>query len=229
MLNKVFAIDELFQMSPSFDAKFEDGVLYIDNFYENAEIIHDYLEDRSYPLWKYSTERDTKNGVDYYDCRINDSVSHPTRLYYAEMERVLNLCRQYWWKGNYNWANIIEFNVFQTINVFDTKMQHYPHTDSALGSPDHLATLNIIVYLDKKESGGTALYDGTWLSNNEDYNLLFPVEDRFDIRTKIPAKFNRCVIFPGNQIHGAYVDDYTKYTGESWRYSQVQFLHPTRN
>jgi hypothetical protein len=228
MLNKTYAFDELFKMSPTFDAEFKDGVLYIDNFYENPELIFDWLQSRTYPLWKYNSERESRNGVDYNDCRITDKVAHPTRIYMNEMERVLNLCRQYWWKGRYEWDMIQEFNVFQTLEVFDPKMQHYPHTDSELGSPDHLATLNMLVYLDKEESGGTALYEGTWLNNNEDYNLLFPVEDRFDIRQKVPAKFNRCVIFPGNQIHGAYVDDYTKYTGESWRYSQVQFFHPTR-
>ena len=222
-------MDELFQISPQLDVKFDGTVLTIDNFYENPEILHDYISTRSYPLWKYSTERETKNGLDYNDCRITDKVAHPTRMYFNEMDRVLNLCREHWHKGRYEWDIIQEFNCFQTITQFDPDLQHYPHTDSTLDTPDNEATLNMIVYLDHEENGGTALYGGTWLSNDEDRNLLYPVKERFDIDHIIPAKFNRCVIFPGNRIHGAYIDDYTKYSGENWRYTQVQFLTPVRN
>ena len=144
------------------------------------------------------------------------------------MERVVNLCRKHWHTGDYNWARIYEFNCFQTITEFDPKIQHYPHTDSELATPDNESTLNMIIYMDKEEDGGTAVYEGTWLSNAEHLNVLFPVLDRFELRRVIPAKFNRCVIFPGNRIHGAWIDDYNKYTGDSWRYTQVNFLHPSR-
>ena len=228
MMNKTYIMDELFKFSSKFDASFEDGVLTIDNFYENPEIIHDYLEHRSYPMWKYSQDRPSRNGIDYNDCRITDKVAHPTRTYYNEMDRILSLCRNYWHRGEYEWDMIEEWNCFQTINEFDTKMQHYPHTDSELACPDNESVLNMIVYMDKHESGGTAFYDGTWLSNDEHENLLYPVLDRFSLNRVIPAKFNRCVIFPGNRIHGAWVDDYHKYKGKDWRYSQVQFLKPVR-
>ena len=144
------------------------------------------------------------------------------------MDRVLSLCRNYWHRGEYEWDMIEEWNCFQTITQFDTKMQHYPHTDSELACPDNESVLNMIVYMDKHESGGTAFYDGTWLSNDEHENLLYPVLDRFSLSRVVPAKFNRCVIFPGNRIHGAWVDDYHKYMGKDWRYSQVQFLKPVR-
>jgi hypothetical protein len=83
----------------------------------------------------------------------------------------------------------------------------------------------MIVYLDKNDDGGTAVYNGEWITNDERFNLMYPVEDRFTIDRIIPAKFNRCVIFPGNRIHGAWVDDYSK-LNDSWRCSQVRFLHP---
>ena len=104
-------------------------------------------------------------------------------------------------------------------------MQHYPHIDSALNTPDHLSTLNMLVYMDKQEDGGTAIYDGEWITNDENMALLYPVEERFKIRQVIPAKFNRCVIFPGNCMHGAYVNDYHRYL-EDWRFTQVTFYHP---
>jgi hypothetical protein len=228
--NKTYAMDELFKQSarhlPVFDE--DNQVLTIDNFYENPEEIHDWLTSQQYPLWKYSTERDTENAQRYNDCRITNKVAHPTRLYFAEIERVLDQCRKYFHKGEYHWDMIQEFNVFQTIEEFDTKVQHYPHIDSELHMSNNASTLNMLVYLDKEESGGTAVYGGEWITNDEAHSLLYPVEERFTIDHIIPAKFNRCVIFPGNRLHGAYIDDYTKYSGEKWRFSQVQFFHPQR-
>ena len=57
-------------------------------------------------------------------------------------------------------SQLIEFNCFQTINVFDNKLQHYPHVDSPLDRPDNLSTLNFLVYLDIEEDASTAVYDG---------------------------------------------------------------------
>ena len=228
MDNKVYAMDELFKQSPVLDHTFDEEtqVLTIDNYYENPEAIYEWLCNRQYPLWKYNSERQTMNGVNYNDCRITDKVAHPTRIYFAEMERLLNICRLYFHRGEYNWDMIQEFNIFQTIGVYDTKVQHYPHIDSELSTPDETSTLNFLVYLDKEESGGTAVYGGEWITNDESHNLLYPVEERFTIEHIIPAKFNRAVVFPGNRLHGAYIDDYTKYSGDSWRFSQVQFFHP---
>ena len=103
--------------------------------------------------------------------------------------------------------------------------QHYPHIDSKLDMPDNCSTLNMLVYLDKEEDGGTAVYDGEWITNDENMNVLYPVEERFNIRTMIKAKFNRCVIFPGNYMHGAWIDNYNKYI-DNWRFTQVTFFHP---
>jgi hypothetical protein len=228
MTGKTFILDDLFKLSATLNAEFDGEVLTIDNFYEDPDTLYEWVRNRDYPMWKYTTERNTRNGIDYNDCRITDKIAHPTRIYENEMERVVNLCRKYFHKGDYHWDRIYEFNCFQTLNVFDNKIQHYPHTDSELATPDNESTLNMIIYMDKEEDGGTAVYEGTWLSNDEHLNVLFPVLDRFELRRVIPAKFNRCVIFPGNRIHGAWIDDYSKYTGDSWRYSQVNFLHPSR-
>jgi hypothetical protein len=206
----------------------EHNYVVIDNFYDDPESIYEWITNRQYPLWKYNPERKSNNGIRYNDCRITDKVAHPTRLYDADMQRVLNICRLYWHKGEYRWDMHQEFNVFQTIEEFDTKIQHYPHIDSELQCPDHESTLNFLVYLDKEESGGTAIYGGEWITNDEAHNLLYPVEERFTIEHIIPAKFNRAVIFPGNRLHGAYIEDYNKYCEDKWRYSQVQFFHPTR-
>ena len=231
MMTKAFNVEDLYKVSETWTPEFRDGVLYIDNFYEDPEAIHEHLTNRDFPLWKYNGERgDSRNGIDYNDCRIIDKIGHPSRVYHANMQRLLDICRQYWWKGNYSWQENHEFNCFQTISQMDTKYQHYPHIDSELKCPDETSVLNMLVYMDKEESGGTAVYGGEWITNDEQINVLYPVEERFNIEQIIPAKFNRCAIFPGNRMHGAYIADYNCYSGDKWRISQVTFFHPdTRN
>jgi len=225
-MDKVVILDELYKMRSSFDNHEFDGlVLTIDDFYENAEDLYEHITNRQYPMWKSNPESSTRNGQDYLDCRIVDKVGHPTRIYENEHQRLLNLCRRYYWKGDYDWSRLYEYNCFQTITEFDEEMQHYPHIDSALDTPDNCATLNMLVYMDKEEDGGTAVYDGEWITNDENMGLLYPVGERFDIERIIPHKFNRCVIFPGNRMHGAYINDYNKYK-DNWRFTQVTFYHP---
>jgi len=228
-MSKVFAWDNLLKQSENWDISYDGFALTIDNFYEQPDAIYEYLMKKDFPLWKYSTERNSKNGIEYNDCRVVDTIGHPTRIYYNDMERILNVCRKHWWKFNYNWSQNFEVNCFQTIDQFDTTLQHYPHIDSAFNTPDHLSTLNMLVYLDKEEDGGTAVYEGTWITNNEQESLLYPVEEDFKIERVIEHKFNRCVIFPGNRLHGAYINDYNKYKDDKWRFTQVTFFHPQQN
>jgi hypothetical protein len=225
-MNKVYSNDELYRLSPVLKPEFKDGVIYIDDFYENAEDIYDMITSRSYPLWKYNAEAgQTRNGIDYYDCRIVDKNGHPTREYFNEHNRILDICRKYWWKGDYSWDMIYEFNCFQPIKEISNELQHYPHIDSRLGTPDEASVLNFLVYMDKVEDGGTAVYGGEWVTNDENINLLYPVEERFKIEKVIEHKFNRAVIFPGNCMHGAYINDYSKYK-DDWRFTQVTFYKP---
>lgn len=225
-MNKHFDYDDLYKFSEKFEPEFDGLVLTIDNFYENADEIHDSLMSRRFPLWKYNSERNSRNGIDYKDCRIIDNIGHPSRKYFADMDRILHLCKQYWHKGDYQWDNVYEFNVFQPIKEYSKEYQHFPHIDSSFDTPDKYSTLNMLVYLDKVEDGGTAVYEGEWITNDERFNLMYPVEEIFTVERVIEAKFNRCVIFPGNRLHGAYINDYSKYTGDNWRISQVRFLHP---
>ena len=225
---KPYITEELWKLSPHLEPRFDEQtqVVTIDNFFANAEDIHEHLSTRPVPMWKYNSERDSRNGIDYNDCRVVDFVGHPTRLYENSIETMKQICRRYWNKANYHCNSNIEVNCFQPLAVTDNKYQHYPHTDSELATADDMSTLNLIVYLDKIEDGGTAVYGGEWIWNAEHQNLLYPVEELFTIDHIIPAKFNRCVIFPGNRLHGAYINDYSKYK-DTWRYSYVRFFHPT--
>jgi len=227
-MGQPFSIDKMFRPSPQWNVQYdkENQVITIDDFYEDPDTIYDWLTNADYPLWKYSEEIETLNGKVYNDCRNTLAISHPTRMWEMNIERLSQICGNVWWKKGYETAQAFEWNIFQTIECFDNKMQHYPHVDSPLTQTDEASTINVLWYMDKEESGGTAVYNGEWITNDERHSLLFPVEDQFEVAHMIPAKFNRCVMFPGNRLHGAWIDDYTKYTGDKWRISQVQFLHP---
>ena len=83
-MNKTYKLDELYKVRDNFDNHEFDGFcITIDDFYENADEIYEHLTNRQYPMWKYNTESSTKNGVDYNDCRIVDTVGHPTCLLYT--------------------------------------------------------------------------------------------------------------------------------------------------
>ena len=211
MTNKVYSNDTLFRFSEKLEPRMEDGVIYIDNLYEDPEAIYEWLENQDRPLWKYSEERQSANTVDYLDCRIIHKIGFPTRLYNNQMDMLTNICRKYWWTGDYYWDECYEFNAFQSLKDHGPEIQHYPHIDSALDSPDSNSVINCIVYMDKVANGGTATYEGTWITNREEVNLLYPVGELFDVKNIIPAKFNRLVMFPGNCLHGGYIDDYSKY------------------
>jgi len=222
-----YSIDTLFKQSADWEVSFDDNLqaFIIDNYYENAEDVYEWLQKRDVPLWKYNEERQTPNGIDYIDARIVDKIGHPTRLWNNSIERLLSICRQKWHKGEYEWRDDFEVNCFKSINIDDNKLQHYPHIDGRFDDPNDQSVINCLIYLDKVEDGGTAVYETAWVPNMEHKGLLQPVEEMMDLKHVIPAKFNRCVLFTGNKMHGAYINDYSKYK-DDYRMSQVLFFHP---
>ena len=222
-----YSIDTLWRQSDNWDIQWNEEHQYftIDNYYENPDDIFEHLSNRQVPLWKYNEERKTPNGIDYLDCRIVDKIGHPTRLYENSMERLLNVCREKFHKHSYTYRDDIEINCFKTINITDNQLQHYPHIDGNFSDSNDNAVINMLVYLDKQEDGGTAVYENCWIPNKEHEGLLQNVEEIMDLSYIIPAKYNRCVLFTGNKMHGAYINDYSKYIND-WRYSQVIFFYP---
>ena len=51
MKSRVYSNDTMFRFSPKLEPRMEDGVIYIDNLYENADDIHAWLENQDLPLW----------------------------------------------------------------------------------------------------------------------------------------------------------------------------------
>ena len=160
-----YSLDTLCRQSADWDIQWNDEYKYfiIDNYYENAEDLYQHIVNKDYPLWKYNEERDTPNGIDYLDCRIVEKIGHPTRQYENSMNRVLELCRQKFHKGGYDYRNDIEVNCFKTINVTDNKLQHYPHIDGNFKDADENAVINMLVYLDKVEDAWwNCIYENSW-------------------------------------------------------------------
>lgn len=236
---KLFQVD-IDNIKPVYDI--DSGVVYIDNFYKYPEQIYSWLNNQAKPLWKYNENLDTKNAIDYYDCRIN-TARNDDQVYWNEfLEYIMEIINNIWSNQSYEFDDFFEINCFKTININDTKLQHFPHLDLDDETGDDYpagthtihpkeyyknAWINCIVYLDKEEAGGTARYSGTAIDNNEHKNLMFNYVDNKNVKLYdvIPSKFNRCVLFQGISLHGAYIDNYKKYL-DKWRYSQISFFRP---
>lgn len=218
-----FMFDDIFEVSDKLTAKYENGIITVDNFYKNFEKLYSVLQNMAVPNWKLSST--SRNFKDYYDCRPvilngnagastsnvpkNDATKRVFEIATKLMEERLSR------KGTIRDFNA-EFNYFKHINLpKNNNMQFYPHYDSPIAA---------IIYLDKVCSGGTALYHDLKageMKNLEHHNLMYDVSKLK--KQIIPAKPNRLVIFPGGTMHGGYIEDHSKYLND-WRINQVMFF-----
>lgn len=211
---KPVKIEEIFKLNPNAVAEFHDDYVIIDDFYQDYDSIIELIESCPVEAWKKSQW--SRNFIDYYDCRLIFANWQPDPVLLKQRtewisEFVCNLI-------NVNAVTMersLQFNVFKHIkkNVPATK-QHHPHYDSDM--------VNVLVYLDRQSNGGTALYEDYPVKNNEATNLIIDVSD-FKIKEIIPAKPNRCVIFGGGILHGAYIEDNSVYE-DNWRITQATIL-----
>lgn len=217
-----FIIEDLFEVSDKLTAKYENGIIIVDNFYKNFEKVHAVLQNMPVPNWKLSST--SRNFKDYYDCRpliyngnaafvdnvqLNNATKKVFKIANDLMEESLTA------KGKIQHLNF-EFNYFKHISLPESNdIQFYPHHDSPIAA---------IIYLDKVCSGGTALYhdlNPSEFPNLEHNNVM---HDTSNLKRQIiPAKPNRLVIFPGGTMHGGYIEDHSKYLND-WRINQVMFF-----
>jgi len=203
---KPFLPTELFEINDILDVHQGNigrhKYLYIDNFYKRPKEIYKMLKESWHPNWKIDVEG--RNFVDYYDCRTEVHLSSEKTINF--LKDILNNQNVYCEK--------ISFNIFSWINKPNKNIQFLPHTD--------YGQKNVLVYLDKSSSGGTAFYEE--IPNEDEYKDI-----RYDItgleKHVIPAKFNRCVIFDGSIPHGGYIEDHSKYSNGKWRYNAVYFVN----
>lgn len=203
---------ELFEINDSVEIEEKSIGSYkywsINNFYKRPEEIYKMFEQSWFLNWKINNQ--SKNFEDYYDCRteisMDPAVFHDQKSndFFKELFNNSNLK-----------CNILATHAFTWLNTPSNNIQFPPHYDNSY---------NILVYMDKINSGGTAFYEGE-ISRAIDYestNMQFDVKGY--TKNIIPSEFNKCVIFDGNILHAGYIEDHQKYSKGKWRYNTVYFF-----
>jgi hypothetical protein len=186
--------------------------LYIDNFYKRPDDIYAMFEESWILNWKLDYKG--RNFKDYFDCRSFIPLNNHG---FPNENKTIE-----WLKDKLKLAELdcsrIATNVFTWINTPRSKnIQFCPHQDP---------TYNILVYLDKINSGGTALYKKVPEGIPSEYqDIQYDISSIKEDMQVIPSVFNRCVIFNGNIPHGGYIEDHSKYSNGNWRYNTVYFFN----
>jgi|TARA_B110000914_G_scaffold222552_1_gene236256 hypothetical protein len=211
-----FIVEELFKLNPNSKITYHTDWVCIDDFYEDIEKIQKAFEHMYVESWKMSQW--SRNFKDYYDCRPMFANWEPLQeMIDARLKPLNKLIGQL-----VSWQDVgieksLAFNVFKHKKEnLPLTMQHHPHYDTDM--------LNVLTYIDKHADGGTAIYEDIDVENKEGANLIIDVS-AYKIKEIIPAKPNRCVIFSGNKLHGAYINDNNIYYN-NWRITQATIVRP---
>jgi len=209
-----FIVEELFELNPNSKITYHKDWVCIDDFYKNIETIQEYFENMPVESWKMS--KWSRNFKDYYDCRpVFANWEPPKEMVDARLEPLNRLVGQLVGWNDVAMEKTLAFNVFKHKKQnLGKNMQHHPHYDTNM--------VNMLVYIDKHENGGTALYENEEIINKEASNLIIDVS-KYKIKEIIPAKANRLVIFSGNQLHGAYIENNDIYY-DNWRITQATIV-----
>lgn len=209
-----FIPEDLFELNSNLNPQFDGEVIIIDDIFKNYQNVLDVCNNMSVENWKISPT--SRNFKDYYDCRpqFNNWCPTPSK-FKKRLTTILSITNDYFnLNGNLKATQNFSFNYFKHLKKdISSKFQHYPHYDQYF---------NAIFYIDPFENGGTALYENISLENKEEENILLNIS-KLKIRKIINSKPNRCVIFPGQYLHGGYIKDHNIYY-HNWRINLVHFL-----
>ncbi len=178
--------------------------LCINNFYKRSEDIYNLFKKSLFPNWKINNH--SRNFKDYYDCRDEMPIfeDEKSNTFFKDLFNNRNLS-----------CNVLGKHAFTWINTPTKDTQFPPHYDNSY---------NVLVYMDKINSGGTAFYEGE-LPKEKDFESS---DMRFDVKNYdrhiIPSEFNKCVVFDGNILHAGFIEDHKKYSRGKWRYNTVYFF-----
>ena len=210
-------IEELFELNNKLSPRFDGDIIVIDDIFKNYNDIFEICNNAVVEQWKTDNSDKARNFKDYYDCRLKLINNFPDYSKVALRLNTLIKILSHYFKENPN--NILaekklEFNYFKHIKKdVPINMQHFPHFDEYY---------NVIFYIDKFENGGTALYEYADIVNREEQNLMYDVS-KLKIKKLIKSKPNRCVIFNGSNLHGAYIESHNIYR-DNWRINMANFL-----
>ena len=192
-------------------------VVIIDNFYAYPDDIQSMLHSAWVP--SYHLNAKSRNFKDYYDCRHNIQVTpteHPTE---HESQMLIRDVAKHKLgfecvDKEYDYA----FNYFKWISedVPGQNIQSYPHQDSL----NHIAS---VIYMNDSEKHGTAFYYNVNTDQDEVIDIRVDVDQNAELATVIPARKNRCIVYPSWYVHGAYIQDHSEWV-DNWRISQVYFM-----
>jgi hypothetical protein len=209
-----FSPEDVFETHKDYEViSFEDEILVVDNWYKNFSRIKELLLNTPVPKWKASKE--SRNFVDYFDCRLILPIHVQSEKTDANMGPYVELAREYYGVKSLRLMNhLYEFNYYKNVRTnVSSDLQHYPHVDHQI---------NCLVYMDDVCSGGTAVYETSEaIPNKEEDNLLFNISKLN--KKVIQAKPNRMVMFRGTKYHGGYIEDHNKYV-KDWRINQIMFF-----
>lgn len=208
-------LEDLFELNDNIEPNFDGEVVIIDNIFKNYEKILDVCLNMPVEQWK--TSSNSRNFIDYYDCRPIFNNFYPIQdKLNKRVNTLLSITKHFFkLKNNPILHKNFEFNYFKNkIKNLSKNFQFYPHCD---------LYFNCIIYLDPQSNGGTAIYKNVNnFKNNEDKNLFYDISS-LEIEKIIQSKPNRCVIFPGYKLHGGYIEDHNTYL-YNWRINLVHFL-----
>jgi len=209
-----FICDGLFDINPNYKITYNECVVIVYNWYLNYEDIHQILVNMPVARWKWV--EGSRNFIDYYDCRPAFPIQERDgRLSHQGIDTIKSIITEFF--GETKELNLknksAEYNYFKHINRdLSNSFQHFPHFDY---------DYNVLIYLDKINSGGTALYNMPVITNNESLNLFHDIS--LYPRMVVSSAPNRMVIFDGRIMHGGYIEDHNKYV-DDWRINQVMFF-----
>lgn len=209
-----FIPEDLFELNNNLQPQFDGEVIIIDNLFKNFEDITKICNNIPVEQWKSSPT--SRNFKDYYDCRPVFNNFFPNEDKTNGRLSILTNFISYYYSINSSIkvSKGFNFNYYKNIKSdIPSNLQHHPHTDHYF---------NCIVYMDPYENGGTALYEDANLPDTEANNILYNIEN-LSIKKIIDQKPNRCVIFPGNILHGGYIKDHNLYR-DNWRINLVHFF-----
>jgi hypothetical protein len=213
----------LFEVNRNYEfVSFEEGVLIIDNWYENIDEITNHLKNATVTMFKgYGPNGNSKNWVDFYDCKyymqnvMGDD--YPKSVYHE----VIHLVRKYFLEGikcgvSMHNGEILDFNYFKYIDGRNHSNTLDIHKDT-----DYAA----VVFLDDTCDGGTAVYEENMVESKTksmfDYHKEYDIE--YEMKYLAKAKKNRLVMFSGRRPHGGFIEHTEKYTND-WRINQAFFI-----
>jgi hypothetical protein len=200
-------------------------VVTVDNFYQNPQLVRDYILTTPAPIWK--TQPGGKNFVDYYDCRHNILVNDAFDL---AQKTIAAISRKYLNTSILKSIKTFNTNVFQLIKNQPDNAVAVPHEDGQC--------LAALVGLNTPEEchGGTAFYKSKfngisnvlnltklereamfeWMEDHalfekgDDY-FLHHWQDYWELVHVVEMKYNRLSMYNGPIFHGAYhVDNHFK-------------------